>query len=1432
MTRHSAFILTLLLCFVTVWAAELKFIPDWTGMELPSGVVEKENALSFASKGRVVFKDPAIHTETGSISMDFQLNYDPSDGALIKENPAWRNQTLFTIERKDIFAQGYMTINGGRTSICFGVFQRGKPALFVTSAKFQFEKGKTYRVAFAFGKEVLIHIDGRQVVAQPKSWRGLFGEAAPASIASFSLGASQIGGIANNCSIGNVQVVSRNLSNERISVPKLARPPQATSFEDISNILKDHGVAICGFCNAGRLLEKKQAKLALAYSDEGIYFTAHIPTADGAAPRAMETKHDGAVWRDDALEIRIQPKSKGPVHVFIGNAACTCMDGIQPPGNIKNADWMPNPPWHFSARKSEDAWQAAGFIPFSSLDCKDVPSPGSTWKASFSIGRPSGVGATLSQSNASCYPDPDGFPELLFTGTVQALGLEDIGDFALGRPRLAFHVTQSRDPVVSIQARLHDAAGREMDSWQFRLNDQLDAVYMPPELPEGDFSMVVNGSNSLGTELFRRVFSFRTEKKSSLKIRNYPYHRYAEVHLTANTKLKENASIMARISLNKDEKTLATKRIELEKTLENAVVRFDTGTLEAGEYTVKADLETNGQLVETVSGILKIFPKPAWFDNAIAIDHSVPPPWKEIETIPNGNRVLLREYMFNNKVMFQQIINQQTKMLRKPPVFKLKLANAKEIDLSLLPVASTEQHPDKVIRRGTCMSGNARITLEGILEFDGCMRYDLRIEPPEGGLLVENLLLSMELEPFWGNMVVAGTGTNHAVEKINGVRKYPFRPYNFLGGDNGGIAVFVESEENWTQGINDAICLEASPQKGSSMTLHIVSGKDIKLTRPFTYTIGAIATPVRKHNGNPTYLTHWSRSRNEQIVFAENISYPPLPALPQGMLELMLRKTEDGASPGPIVAMEISGKDISLRNDNGTWIFSYGGKPLAKAPGHICGDRFGCLRLSWGDTGYQASFEGNELFKDIQLPRPEKAGTILTLGMKDAWKTNEKTSIMIDALRLAKEASAKTSVLQDEYDEDFVPDGFSTLTFGGGLPSPGARFVPSPSGKALLLKTSPPISELQFRKQLGVKHERIWRWHNDGPGIERQWPPNYFNSPLQSTLQRVKKAHQDGFLAIPYAIYPAIHYPSQLAEQFGAEWETIPVNMIPYPPPAGHQMYRVSLAAKGYADYLLAGLEDAFDKYQFDGIYTDGMLSVFANSNAAAGCGWSDAQGRRHPTWPFFAVRENVKRIYKLVKSKPGRIVENHQSFSLPAMLIGFSDKLFTGELEDFSDLDTARMRFSARPWGVNLQLHRTEEWLPLNVMTGLLVGTQVDGRALGGKHDLARKFMRIRQAMETFGTEKAKFLPFHIAEPSIIEAMPHNVHCAAWMKNDGALLVIANYGNAPVNAEIKLKKGFLGSAGLSTKASSALTGAKYRYSAETLQVPLLPRNFQMVLIQ
>ncbi len=1411
-------------------AAEKIFEPDFSGLKLPQGITLKAGTLTFDTRHRLEFKDPAIHPEAGSIRMEFQLNFDPSDGELLKKNRSWRNQTLFTIERHDtVFAQGYMTVNGGKTALCYGVFRKGGSPLYVSTGKFQLEKGRRYQIEFSFGSKILIHVDGKKIVTTPKPLRGLFGEAAPAAVTAFILGPGKTGGIANCCSVGNVKVLSRNSGSEKISIPKLPSPPQSLSLAQIRKTLEQQGAALGGFCRQDRLLDSVQPQIWIGYSEEGIYFAADIPTADGGAPRATESKHDGAVWRDDSLELRLQSEKNGPVYVFICNAAGTRLDGIQAPGKIKTADWSADPAWQVFTAAGTRSWQAAGWIPFKALNCQAMPPAGSLWKVNFSIGRPSGSGAALAQAGASCYSDPDGFPELFFTGTVQSFGTPRISDFIAGRPRIAFHVSNSRDPVVTVQTQLYDAGGRELDRWQFRLNDQVDAVYMPQELPDGAFTIVISGKNAGDQVLLKRVFSFRTELKSSLQVRNYPYNRYAGVKLTVNPQLLKKVSGHAELILARNNQEIARQQLKLPAGSASAAARFHTEGLSAGEYTVTARIFAGDQKRETISGKLQIFPRPCWFDNHLGMDSTVPEPWKPVEEIAQGNRVLLRDYIFNGRVMFQQIVNQRKNMLTKAPEFLLQLNNAAPADLSQLKAQTVRNRGDKVIRRGMVTVEKTEITLTGTLEFDGCTRYDLQIKPPPEGVTVKNLQLALHLDPGWGRMAVTGSGTNHSVETLSRSRNYPFRPYIFSGGDHGGIALFAESEENWTP--DNLHCIRLVPgEKDHSMTVQPVAGKGIKLSRPFTYTFGLIATPVREGCQDPSFLTHWSRQRNGQVVFVENITYPPLPALPQGTLELQIRTCDAETSAGPVVNLEAGGKNIALRQDHDHWIFMSGSRELLRIPGRIPHDRWGKLVLSWDNSGYRAVFDGKELFSRVKAPIPEKSGSILTLGVKNYWQSKEKVSLQIDSLRLV-DRGGSTVLLQDDYDENFTPDGFSTATAGGGMATAGARFVPAGNGKALELKTKPPVPEVQLRRQLGVRHERIWRWHNDGPGIERQWPPDYFKSILPSTAERVKKAHADGFLAIPYAIYPAIHYPSKLADQFGAEWETIPVNMMPYAPPAGHHMYRVSLAAKGYADYLLSGLADAFEKYHFDGIYTDGMLNVFANSNAAANCGWSDEKGNRHPTWPFFAVRENIKRIYRFVKSRPGRIVENHQSFSTPAMLVGFSDKIFTGELEDFSDLESARMRFSSRPWGGNLQLHRTEEWLPMNVMSALLVGSRLDGRALAGKHDLARKSMRLQKAEKEFGTSTAVFMPFYAAENRIVHDLPSKVRCAAWVKKGRLLLIVGNYSSQPVTAAIKINRTAAGLAA-DMQAGSALTGARYKVTDNTVFVPLLPRNFQIVSVR
>lgn len=64
-----------------------------------------------------------------------------------------------------------------------------------------------------------------------------------------------------------------------------------------------------------------------------------------------------------------------------------------------------------------------------------------------------------------------------------------------------------------------------------------------------------------------------------------------------------------------------------------------------------------------------------------------------------------------------------------------------------------------------------------------------------------------------------------------------------------------------------------------------------------------------------------------------------------------------------------------------------------------------------------------------------------------------------------------------------------------------------------------------------------------------------------------------------------------------------------------------------------------------DGVYLDGTSEPWGCRNLQHGCGYERADGSPGKTYPFFAVRQLMKRIYTVVKSrKPDGLVNVHQS--------------------------------------------------------------------------------------------------------------------------------------------------------------------------------------------
>ena len=109
-----------------------------------------------------------------------------------------------------------------------------------------------------------------------------------------------------------------------------------------------------------------------------------------------------------------------------------------------------------------------------------------------------------------------------------------------------------------------------------------------------------------------------------------------------------------------------------------------------------------------------------------------------------------------------------------------------------------------------------------------------------------------------------------------------------------------------------------------------------------------------------------------------------------------------------------------------------------------------------------------------------------------------------------------------------------------------------------------------------------------------------------------------------------------------------------------HRAYQ-SCYKSGWAKDVEENIYDIVDRYGLDGIYTDGMSIPWECANERHGCGWRDAEGNIHATYPISAVRDLVERLYEGIHARGGTI-DAHQSACMVSPLLSFVDSCFDGE--------------------------------------------------------------------------------------------------------------------------------------------------------------------------
>ncbi len=104
--------------------------------------------------------------------------------------------------------------------------------------------------------------------------------------------------------------------------------------------------------------------------------------------------------------------------------------------------------------------------------------------------------------------------------------------------------------------------------------------------------------------------------------------------------------------------------------------------------------------------------------------------------------------------------------------------------------------------------------------------------------------------------------------------------------------------------------------------------------------------------------------------------------------------------------------------------------------------------------------------------------------------------------------------------------------------------------------------------------------------------------------------------------------------------------------------------SKALQDACIHSLARRLDEYGDDGVYLDGTaVHIKPCQNTLHGCGYRTADGSIRTTYPMFADREFLKRIYTVVKlRRPDGVVDVHCSFGYNPSGLAYADILWTGE--------------------------------------------------------------------------------------------------------------------------------------------------------------------------
>ncbi len=233
-----------------------------------------------------------------------------------------------------------------------------------------------------------------------------------------------------------------------------------------------------------------------------------------------------------------------------------------------------------------------------------------------------------------------------------------------------------------------------------------------------------------------------------------------------------------------------------------------------------------------------------------------------------------------------------------------------------------------------------------------------------------------------------------------------------------------------------------------------------------------------------------------------------------------------------------------------------------------------------------------------------------------------------------------------------------------------------------------------------------------------------------------------------------------------------------------------------WADKLAAGIERARERYGFDGLYLDGTIEPWGCTNERHGCGYRAADGALRPTYPIFAVRKFMQRLYGMIHPRGG-LISAHQSTCCATPTLAFTHTYWDGEQFAGGELSgdplkalplgAFRAEFMGRNFGVPCEFlcyERPPQWTYDHALAfSMLHGVRVRPCGVAA----LEKMSPIWNVMTRFGVSKAEWHPYWETKP-LATAEPQSVKVSLYSRRGCALLVVSNLSaDQPATAQVTL---------------------------------------------